>query len=82
MNIDTGTESGKLLCQALRLDPREVRAIHIHWQANELPYASVELYLNEQAVHRIIQLRPVDGPSPESSPETSPRAHRLPVIQR
>lgn len=55
---DAGRESGQILCHALGLDPRDVRAVTIRWRAGEVPYAEVELYLNEGVVFEIIQLRP------------------------
>jgi hypothetical protein len=55
---DVGRESGIILSHALGFNPKDVRAIHIHWQAGEMPYAEVELYLNEHAVFEIVQLRP------------------------
>lgn len=55
---DLGRESGVILCHALGLDPDHVRAIRIEWRAGEMPYAEVELFLNERAVFEIIQLRP------------------------
>lgn len=55
---DVGRESGQILCHALGLDPRDVRAVTIRWRAGEVPYAEVELYLNEGVVFEIIQLRP------------------------
>ena len=56
--MDVGTESGQVLCRALGLDPFHVQAITIHWRAGEMPYAAVEMLLNEQAVYEIIQLEP------------------------
>lgn len=57
--LDTGRESGEILCRALGLEPREVRAITIRWRAGEVPHARVEMFLNERVVFEVIQLRPV-----------------------
>lgn len=59
--IDTGRESGEILCRSLGLDPGEVMAISIHWRAGEVPYAEVELMLNEGVIVEIIKLRPEDS---------------------
>ena len=56
--IDTGRESGQILCHAFGLDPRDVHAITIYWRAGDIPYAEVEMFLNERVVFEIIQLRP------------------------
>lgn len=58
MSVDTGRESGAVLCRALGLEPREVTAITIRWRDGEMPIAEVEMFLNEHAVYEIIKLRP------------------------
>ena len=56
--IDSGRESGQILCHAFGLDPREVRAITIRWRAGDIPHAEVEMLLNERVVFEIIRLQP------------------------
>lgn len=62
--IDTGRESGEILCQALGLDPYLVRGIEIVWRPHECPFARVELLLNEAVIYEIVRLGPlppIDG---------------------
>ena len=56
--VDVGRESGEIICRALGIEPNMCRAVDIHWRAGEIPFARVELYLNERTVYEIIQLRP------------------------
>lgn len=63
--IDIGRESGIIICHALGLDPNTVSKVDIHWHSGEAPYASVEMYLNEQVVYEIIQLQPVQPQTDE-----------------
>jgi hypothetical protein len=57
-HIDVGRESGEIICHALGIEPNMCRAVDIRWRPGEIPYAEVELYLNERAVFEIIRLRP------------------------
>jgi hypothetical protein len=57
--LDAGHESGQIICHALGIDPAQCRAVDICWRVGEMPYARVELWLNERAVFQIIQLAPV-----------------------
>jgi hypothetical protein len=58
---DDGRESGQILCSALGLNPHEVKEITIRWRPGELPFAEVEMLLNERVVYEVIQL----GPRPQ-----------------
>jgi hypothetical protein len=57
---DAGHESGQIICHALGIDPAQCLAVDICWRVGEMPYARVELLLNEGVVHQIIHLAPID----------------------
>lgn len=58
--LDISTEIGVAMCEAWGLSANEVLDITVHFHPQELPYAEVELLINEQVLKHVLELVPRD----------------------
>jgi hypothetical protein len=53
-------ELGIRMCEAWGLNPAEVLSIEIEWSPENLPVATVRLFVNEAVVYELLTLAPVE----------------------
>lgn len=56
MALKLGQQFGKKLCEALGIDPHRVRSITLHVEPDEIVFATVQRFVEEDEADAVIRL--------------------------